>query len=60
MAYASAMGIRDEVHRDYPSVQALDPSVYGPLFLEFEAEDRDLAELDLTEYGKGLEAEDRA
>lgn len=53
------MGIRDDVLRD-PSVQSFDPAVYGPLFQEFETEDRDLAELDLTEYGKGLEAEDRA
>ncbi len=37
---------------------SFDPAVYGPLYREFEAEDRDLAENGMAEYEKGLRAED--
>jgi hypothetical protein len=36
------------------------PAVYRPLYLEFAAEDRELAELGMADYALGLEAEDEA
>jgi len=42
-------------------VQAsFDPAVYGPLYLEYAAEDRELAEQVMADYARGLEAEDKA
>lgn len=37
---------------------SFDPAVYGPLYREFEAEDRKLAEDGMADYEKGLRAED--
>ena len=39
---------------------SFDPAVFGPLYQEFAAEDRELAELGMADYARGLEAEDQA
>jgi hypothetical protein len=36
---------------------SFDPAVYGPLYQEFAAEDRELAQQGMAEYVRGLEAE---
>jgi hypothetical protein len=37
---------------------SFDPAVYGPLYREYAAADCALAELGMTDYARGLEAED--
>ncbi len=37
---------------------SFDPAVFGPLYREFAAEDRELAEEGMADYARGLEAED--
>lgn len=37
---------------------SFDPAVFGPLYQEFAAEDRELAEEGMADYARGLEAED--
>lgn len=39
---------------------SFDPAVYGPLYQEYAAEDRALAEQGMADYTRGLEVEDKA
>lgn len=39
---------------------SFDPSVYGPLYREFAAEDQAMAEQGMADYARGLEEEDGA
>jgi hypothetical protein len=51
-----------EALRSRPSgapLPAFDPAVYGPLYQAFAVEDRELAEAGMSDYVRGLEAEDK-
>jgi hypothetical protein len=38
---------------------SFDPAVYGPLYREFSAHDRDLAEEGMADYARGLHSEEK-